>query len=178
MSNLRTATWALALSVLCICSGSAQTTNINVKTGLWESTVVTHTTGLPPIPDDQLQQMTPEQRQQFQAAMEAARARGAQPRTVKSCITKEKLERGLRFDSPRPNCKRTILNNTSTVMEVREDCTGEQGMTTTMTAHYEAKDPETVAGTFQLVVTRGGSMMTSDGTIDGKWVADDCGDVK
>ena len=47
---------------------------LDVKTGQWESTMTGQTTGMPPIPDDVLNRMTPEQRAKIQAAMQAREA--------------------------------------------------------------------------------------------------------
>ena len=51
-------------------------------------------------------------------------------------------------------------------------------MRTLMTFHYQAINQETVTGKTHFEITRAGQSMVSDGTIQGKWVSDSCGDVK
>jgi Spy/CpxP family protein refolding chaperone len=57
---------------------------LNVKLGLWETTFVAQTSGMPPIDTSNL---TPEQRARIEAAMEMAKNRAATPHTVRTCLT-------------------------------------------------------------------------------------------
>jgi hypothetical protein len=63
------------------------------------------------------------------------------------------------------------------VVEVTEECSDDRG-TTSAKVHYEAINSETVNGTIHVDITRQGKTIVSDGTIQGKWVGADCGDVK
>lgn len=168
----------LAFSALPMLAGFFQQANFNVKTGLWEGTVVSHSTGAPPISDEMKAQMTPEQQQRMAAAMAASMAHAAQPHTIRVCMSRDKMDRGLEQDrSDRPGCTRTVVTNTPTVLEVREECSNDMGKTL-MTFHYEALNRESVTGKTHFEMTRAGQTMVSDGTIQGKWVSDSCGDVK
>jgi hypothetical protein len=55
-----------ALALLCLYSkglrADGDVTPLDVKTGLWESTTVMNMGGLPPIPQEMLDKMTPEQK--------------------------------------------------------------------------------------------------------------------
>src|SRR5215467_16319582 len=77
----------------------------DVKLGLWETTVTSQMSGLPPIPPEALARMTPEQKARMEAAM---KARSGHPTTHTSrhCVTKEQLEKGATFNDERENCTR------------------------------------------------------------------------
>ena len=106
---------AFALAVIFLASPAAWSADkiqpLDVKLGLWETTSTTQMTGMPPIPPEVLDRMTPEQRAQMEATMGAS---GGQPKAhiTKSCMTKERLEKGGSFGEDRPNCKRTVTGST------------------------------------------------------------------
>jgi hypothetical protein len=171
------AKFVVALGSIPILAGFFQQPNFNVKTGLWESTVVTHTTGAPPIPDDMMARLSPEQQQKMAAAMQASRARAAQPHTTRTCLTRDKMDRGFQHETERPECKPSVVTNTPTILELREECSSSMG-SRVVTLHYQAINPESVTGTIHMEMTGGGKTMVSDGTMQGKWISDSCGDVK
>ena len=123
MSKLTVVTQALCLVTVPLLVGFAQDiVRPDVKTGLWETTVNNHMNGAPPIPDDVLARMTPEQKARMMGAM------GGGPHTSKVCLTEEKLSKGTDFGgNDRPNCKRTILSSTAKGADVQEDCTEKDG---------------------------------------------------
>jgi uncharacterized protein DUF3617 len=143
----------LFCSVFPMMTGFFQHANFNVKTGLWEQTMVSHSTGAPPSSDD-------------------AKA----PHTTRMCMSQEKMDRGF-AQGDRPGCKQTVVTNTPTVLEVRQECSNPTGKMV-VTLHYRALNRETVTGKTHFEMTSGGKTMVSDGTIQGKWVSDSCGDVK
>lgn len=150
---------------------------LNVKTGLWQSTVSMQTSGQLPISEADLAKMTPERRQQFEAAMKDAMAKAAQPHVVTSCVTAEQLRRGLSFKTEdNPSCKRTVVSSSSSTWEMHEECTGTSARTSTIRFH--ASSPEEIDGRMQMTMSRGDRTMTSNGTIHGKWLTSDCGNVK
>jgi hypothetical protein len=168
----------LAFSALPILAGFFQQANFNVKTGLWESTVVTNASGAPPVPDDVMARLTPEQQQKMAAAMEASKAHAAQPHTTRFCLTQDKMDRGFQQDhSDRPNCKQTVVTNTASVLEVQQECSNDMGKSV-MTFHYQAINSETVTGKIHTVMTGGNRSMVADSTLQGKWISASCGDVK
>jgi hypothetical protein len=173
MSKLTIVTRALCLVTIPLLVGFAQEiVRPDVKTGLWETTVNNHINGAPPIPDDVLARMTPEQKARMMGAM------GGGPHTSKACLTEEKLSKGTDFGSnDRPNCKRTILSSTAKGADVQEDCTEKDG-TYAAKIHYEVTSRESANGTVHVDMNRMGKAMTIDGTFQSKWLADSCGDVK
>ena len=182
MSRLKVLMFVLSLSALPLFADPAaapvKSPNLRIRTGLWQSTVTTNISGELPIPDDVLARMTPEQRKSIQDQMTASKAQNAKPRVSQICITQEKLNNGFQLDNTtHPNCKRTIMADTATAMEVHEVCT-ENGGTTDVSIHYRALTPESLEGTNHVEMVRQGKTMVSDGTIQGKWLGADCGDVK
>ena len=166
----------LTCSVLPIMTGFFQQTKFDIKTGLWEQTMVSHSTGAPPLSDDMKAQLTPEQKKKMADAVAAANASPSQ-QTTRVCMSQDKIDRGFADEANRPGCTQTVVTNTPTVLEVRQECSDPSGKIV-ITLHYKALSRETVTGKTHLEMTRGGQTMVSDGTIQGKWVSDSCGDVK
>ena len=102
----------------------------------------------------------------------------AQPMVIQMCITAADLQRGFSADPnvDATNCTHRLLTNTANVAEIELTCTGDHPATGTI--HYEATSATTVSGSMNMATTMGGSPMSFARTIDGKWLADDCGDVK
>src|SRR5689334_10995600 len=70
---------------------------LNVKLGLWETTSTITTKGQVPVSDEMLSRLTPEQRARVEERMKAQAGDRTTTHTYKSCLTKEKLERGSGF---------------------------------------------------------------------------------
>lgn len=149
---------------------------LDVKLGLWESTVTTQTSGRPPIPDEVLSKLSPDQRARMEEAMKAQQAKGATPRTNKSCLTKESLDKALTFGNEGPNCKRTVITSNSSKQEIRFDCTDPQSnIKTSGTMHVEALNSENVKGTGQVTAGNGANNMNVQVNFSAKWLGSDCG---
>jgi hypothetical protein len=177
MFTRRTAAVAVWIGAFHLTATHAGDLALNVKTGLWQSTVSMQTSGQIPISDADLAKMPPERRQQFEAAMKAALASAAQPHVVTSCVTAEQLRKGLSFKTEdRPECKRAVVSSSSSTWEMHEECTGTSPRTATIRFH--ARSPKEVDGKMEMTMTRGDRTMTSNGTFHGKWLASDCGSVK
>src|SRR5690242_3115927 len=96
---------------------------MDVKPGLWETTVSTQMTGMPPIPPEALARLTPEQRAQMEAVLKQRSGQGPRATTSKSCVTKDDLNKPLSFnDTVKQSCKSTIIRSSSSEQEVRLDC--------------------------------------------------------
>jgi hypothetical protein len=165
----------LALGATLITAAIAAT--LDVKPGLWEITSQGEASGMPPIPPQALANMSPQQREQIMAAMAGAMARANQPNVTRSCITQKMIERGWEPNQDhRGNCSQTRTSSTSSSLDARMVCTGEQQATGNL--HIDALDRETIRGTFNMVMTGGSNTMTMKRTLQGKWLGGDCGDVK
>lgn len=151
---------------------------LDVKLGLWESTTVRQSSGLPPIPPEVLARLTPEQRAKLEAAAKANASRGPRTETRKSCLTKEKLDKALTFgQSNDTNCKATIVTSTRTKEEVHFECAGE-GMKGSGDMHIEALSSENVKGSIQMNAAGGGNAMKTSVNFTAKWLGPSCGNVK
>jgi hypothetical protein len=152
---------------------------IDVKLGLWETTTAGESQGVPPIDTSS---MTPEQKARLEAFLQAQKARGNTPttRTSKSCLTKEKLEKGFLDDPARQaqvQCKQTVVSNSATELHMKADCTGGgRGMSGDF--HFVALSRESVRGEMTMVMGEGGRGMTVKSTMTSKWLGAECGDLK
>lgn len=152
-------------------------TPLNVKEGLWEMTVTHSMTGMPAmpaIPPDVLAKMPQEQR----ARMEAMMKGGASTDVRKECITKEKLEKQLAFSDDRKECTRTVLNSTSSKLEMKIHCKGEDQGSMDGTLLVEAIGSDNVKGKMQAVTNASGKTMNMNFTFSSRYLGPACGDVK
>jgi hypothetical protein len=150
---------------------------LNVKTGLWESTTSSTTSGQMPIPAEFLQKLSPEQRAKVQARMNANS--NSSPRTSthtsKVCETKEKLAE--QPFSGQQECKETVVSSTGNRMEMRVSCKfGDVKSSGTM--KVDTISPEAVKGSGQMTSDGGGHAMTINSEFSSKWLGPSCGDVK
>jgi Protein of unknown function (DUF3617) len=172
----------ILLTGLCVCGFAAASqagpVTLNVKPGLWEITSSGQTSGAPPIPEDMLARLTPEQRAKFKAAMAASMAHASKPHVYKSCVTEKSLQRG--FDpsdySSGERCKPTVLSSSASAMDVRAECVGERrGERSSGRFHFEAPSPLTMTGTIDLTMSDGVHTMHVKRVMHGQWIAADCG---
>jgi len=156
----------------------AATERLNVKTGLWQVTEISTTSGVPALPADmkaRLDKMTPEQRAKMEAAMKGMLGT---PRTInyKTCVTKDDLDKGA-FTGPDEKCSWTIVNSSPTDMEVRGtacEAGKNEGMKTDVTMKIHAIDSENVKGAVQGSATGNGNTVRIDNTYTGKWLSATC----
>ena len=148
---------------------------LNVKTGLWESTISSTTSGQMPIPAEMLARLTPEQRAKFEARMKQNSAPKTRTYTNRDCETKEKLAEQP-FSSEK-ECKQTIISSTSTKAEIKMVC--ELGdVRSSGTMRIDVLSPESVKGTGQMTANGGGHTMMVNTSFSSKWLGPSCGSVK
>jgi hypothetical protein len=153
-----------------ICAALWAADALNVKPGQWQATITTEMSGLPPIPPEVLEKMTPQQRQMMEQRMKGNQP----PRTItaKSCITKEDIQKG--FDvGNQEGCTRTVISSSSNKQEVKVECNRDDAKMTG-TFKIEASGPESVKGEGQMTVTSGGHTMNSKSSFDSKWISPTC----
>ncbi len=158
--------------------GSAEGTSLAVKPGLWEMTTASENSGMQ-VPPEALANMTPEQRTQFEAMMKAHSGKQP-PHVFKHCLTEKQLKRGFTLDKAEKECKKTVVANTSKVLEVHVACADPQNGLDHAVGdfHFQAIDAGTIAGTTNMTMTNGGRTMTMKSDMHGKWLSPDCGDIK
>lgn len=154
----------------------------NVKEGLWETTLSHSMSGMPGIPPDALAKMTPEQRAQVEAMMkQRGMSSSGNSTTIKSCVTKEKIAKGMAFNENRENCTHNISNSTPSRIEVKFHCDDtKNGNKTTVdaTTTIDVLGSDTVKGSTHAVTSSNGRSMTMDSTFSSKYFGPNCGDVK
>ena len=175
-----------ALFVLCAAATvmsvrADQPVNLAVDMGLWE--VTTHAQmsgGLPPQIQEKLQSMTPEQRERIEAAMQGMMADSQREHVFSECMTREKWSEGFSDGQDDAQCKSTMVSNTRSEFDYRKVCApaGDEQTGHTEKAHFHLLDRHHVTGTVDVVQTSGGREMTIHQTVEGKWLASSCGDVK
>ena len=144
---------------------------LDVKPGQWETTVNGMTSGMPPIPDEVLQRMTPEQRAKMEAAWKARS--GASTTTVnKNCIKKEDLDKPFGPDSAK-TCTLTFVSSSATKQEIRVTCNRES-MTGNGTLKVEALDSEHIKGEMQMTANAGQHTMNMNSSFSSKWLGPTC----
>ena len=158
---------ALALSM------SAHAEPLNVKTGLWETTMTTDTRGMPPLPKELLDRLSPEQRKKMEADLRAEQAKGPDTNTDRECITQKDLERPFEPSNTK-ECKNTVVKATKTEQEIRLVCTG--GMPGSGTFKITAANPQSLTGSLDLKLGQDPQAMTIKGQFKARWIGPDCGD--
>jgi hypothetical protein len=161
---------------------------MDVKTGEWEYTVTTQTTGMPQaahaqmpsIPPEQLAKIPPEQRAKIEAALKQAGAMASgKPMTTtsKSCIRKEDLAKMIPNSNKDQSCKVTLVSSSGTRQELKMDCESNGGKQTG-TVVVEALNSESTKFNLQLAANQDGHTMNMSVNGTSKWLGATCTDAK
>ena len=144
---------------------------LNVKLGQWETTTTMQMSGMPAIPQDALDKMTPQQRQMIEERMKSIQGK---PTTTKYCVKQEDIDKAMKFGSDNQDCTRTIITSTSTTQEIKIEC-NRDGNKSTGTVRVDAPNRENVKGTIQMNTTSsGGRSMNMNGSFVSKWLGAAC----
>jgi hypothetical protein len=147
--------------------------SFNVKTGAWEMTTTTMSTGNL-IPAEVLARMPPEQRAKIEQAMQA---RSGKPTTHvdRHCVTKEDLDQDRLFKSGNESqCSRKIVTKSATRVVLEQTCGTPRTSTATVTV--QAQTPESVTTVVDVVQTSGGGKMHLEAR--GRWLGASCVGIK
>jgi hypothetical protein len=156
----------------------------NVKEGLWEMTMTHSGSGMPGMPADALAKMPPEQRAQVEAMMKArGMSMSGNTTVVKSCVTKEKMDKGMAFagDKQHGNCTPTIVSSSPSHMEIKMHCEDtNNGKKTTMdaTTVVDVVGQDSVKGSTHGVMKSEDHSTNMDLTFTSKYLGPNCGDIK
>lgn len=150
----------------------------NMKTGLWQDTMTSTSTGSMSIPPDLAARMTPEQKARYEAAM--GQLTNGVPRTItyKKCVKKDDLNKDP-FSDPKQKCTWTTLTSTGSSGQATGTCLindTTNGMTGKMdiNINYQIPNPETVQGSGTIAMTFNGRTVNSKGNLSGKWLGATC----
>jgi Protein of unknown function (DUF3617) len=150
---------------------------LDVKLGLWESTTTMEHSGAPPIPDEVLARLTPEQRAKIEERAKASAQQGPKTTTRKNCVKKEDLEKAMAFGNNDKSCHRTILTSSSSKLEFHIEC-GAATMKSNGDVHIEAISSEHVKGSVQMTIGDGTRNMKLNSTFESKWLGPVCEGTK
>lgn len=179
MHSARIIAVGIAISIGALPALAADNTPLKVKPGLWEMTSDSEHSGAPPIPPEALAKMSPEQREKLESAMKGAMA--PQHRVDKHCVTQADIDKGFdRMDQMgRGKCTQNVTSSTATLRQGSFTCAGAGGPgSSSGTYRFEARNPESVVGTWDMTMSNGGNTMKMKSAMQGKWLGADCGDVK
>lgn len=149
---------------------------LDLKLGLWESTITTESSGAPPMDTSRL---TSEQKARLEAMLKQRAAQGPATRVYKSCLTRDKLAEDPLNEPPRQGEKCTIrvISQTKTTWQGNRTCT--RGAEKTQYAvKFSALSREQVKGTGRGSISDGVHTMSGHGSYSSKWLSANCGDVK
>lgn len=171
--NILKTTAVAALTLTALSVGAAAPERLNVKLGLWEMTSIMRISGVPPLPKEVLDKMTPQQRAKMIADLKAASQEEPEPETSSECITQEDLDKPFKTGNS-DDCTSTVVRTTRTSQEFRMVCNGKTKGSGTFKVNTPT--PETMNGTLDLKAGDGPDPFVIKGTIKGRWLGADCGD--
>jgi uncharacterized protein DUF3617 len=150
-------------------------TRLDVKLGQWETTSTVQTSGMPPIPQEMLDKMTPDQRAMIEARMKANQT----PKTTvtKNCLKKEDLDKALNFGAEDKTCTRTIVTSSSSKQEIKIECNRDNAKSTGM-IRIEAAGSDSVKGSVQMAMATGRGTMNINSTFTSKYLGPICSESK
>ncbi len=163
----------LLLPLACLAAGDFKP--LDLKPGLWETTITTQAKGIPPAPREMMARLTPEQRSQAEAAARARGGVGEQTRIIKACITADDLKKPFALsEDAHAVCTRTVLASSSTKTDVHFVCTKGQ-VRSTGDIHVEVVSPESTKGSSQYSSQDAAHKLDAKVTFTGRWLGADCG---
>jgi len=151
---------------------------MDIKLGLWETTVTNLMDISAMLPPEVLSKLTPEQRAKMEAAMQGRG--GPRMNSSKHCITKETINEAFsnvgRGNTKETNCTQTLVTSTSSKMVMHMECTSGT-MKTSSEIQVEAIDRENTKGS--IVTTAAGAGRGGNAKIEltSKWLGADCGEL-
>ena len=146
--------------------------SFNAKTGVWEITATTLTKGML-IPAEELAKMPPEKRARIEKMMQA---RAGKPSThvSKSCVTQKKLDQDRMIATDdEERCKKKIISKSANKIVIEKTCPAPHAYTSKWV--IEAKTPESLAASMDLVQSSGGKVHVD---IKGRWLGASCANIK
>jgi hypothetical protein len=159
----------------CCCAAplASAADKLDVKPGLWEITSTHQITGIPPMPKEWQDKVTPEQRAAMETAFKKEAEKGPQTDTERECITKQDAQQPFDVGDAR-DCTQTVVRTTRTTQEVRLACNGEFKGSGVL--RVTTPTPETMSGSLDLQLGDGKDAMKVKSQLEGRWLGPDCGD--
>src|SRR5258708_20099120 len=95
---------------------------LNIKPGLWETTINSNVDSGLPIPAGMLERLSPEQRARFEERMKANSATHTRTTTHTKCVTREDIEKQKLDFASSKECTPTDITSTSTAANGKISC--------------------------------------------------------
>jgi hypothetical protein len=183
MNSLIKTTLAAALAAIPMIANSADIPKLNVRMGLWETTVASTGTAdaIMAGMDEAMKNMTPEQKARMATAMSRMQQHESAPNahTSHSCMTPEKMQRDAMMSDKEmaAHCTHTVTENTATTMAVHFTCSND-GVTNEGDGRFTATSPTTVKGSMDMHMVMHGKPVNMHSDFQSKWISADCGSEK
>ena len=150
---------------------------LNIKPGLWQTTVSVTRRGEMPLPGEMLNRLKPDQRARLEERMKANSGKAAHTTTHKRCVTRQQLEN--------PNftkdeqCTWTTLESNRTRMKGTVSCNYKNpALRLRGAGEFVALDREHVKGSIHTTASGNGRTMETTSDFSSKWLGPSCGSVK
>jgi len=143
---------------------------LNVKTGTWETTMTTNTSGMS-MPAGAMANMTPQQKAQMEAMMKQMAASGPKTITERSCVTDKDIREGAFHQRAEDDsqCTYKPVVATGKRQEMTFECPGTKGVSSGRMV-VDAIDSGNVKGEMHIKAEG----MTIDSTFKSKWLGPTC----
>lgn len=175
---MRVSRWTVGVALATwVAAASASAEPLAVQSGLWEVAAEGDAGGalsaLPGGLADQLAKLSPSQQAKIQQYLSEA---GGMRFSRRICVTPALLQQALTGGGLPHHCSRSVVSGSATALEIQGSCTGKHGASGTL--RLTVADPHTVNGTVDGQVTiKEGTTIAVHGTLQGRWLAADCGGV-
>jgi len=148
---------------------------LNLKAGLWETTLTVQTSGVPPMPPEVLAKLTPEQRAKIEAKAKAAAGEGPKTTVKRSCLEERDVNKPftLVLGGDERGCKQTVVSSSATKREIRVECSN-NSVKGNGTIQMEAITPGDLKVASQWSTTDGSRTMKMTSTATAKWLGPIC----
>lgn len=143
---------ALLFGVSLLATAGARAVPLDVKTGLWQSTLHSELSGA---------------------------AQGPRTITYKSCLTQKQLDEDPVAEPMQKgrNCSTKMTSQSRTVWQGTRTCTGAEGRQE-YSGKLTAVSREKVTGTLLVKMSQRGYTMTNHAKYESRWLSSSCGNVK
>lgn len=183
MNSLVKNTLATALAAMPMIALCADAPKLNVRMGLWETTVAATGTAdaIMAGMEDAMKNMTPEQKARMATAMSRMQQHESVPNahTSRSCMTPEKMQKDAMMSDKKmaEHCTHTVTENTATTMAVHFSCSND-GVTNEGDGRFTAVSPTAVKGSMDMHMVMHGKPVNMHSDFQSKWISADCGNEK
>jgi hypothetical protein len=179
--SVKTGIVLIAVLALFPLAGQGWAENMKIRPGLWEHTFTMKTQGgemenAMARMQKELAGMPPEQRKMMEQMM-AAQGVGVGPMgtSVKVCVTKEMSEHDY-VPQKDGDCKQQVIKRTGNTMKFKFDCAGDPP--SSGEGEITMSNSKTYTGKTTINTRVDGKPERMEMTQAGKWLSDDCGNVK